>query len=148
MNKITNKYFKEGNLHQNCSVAKCALLKSKVSVKHEKSKLICTLKSIVYYPHTKNTGFDLSVFEHILRIVSTYCLLRNQWFYTPNCILKQFLSCTQQSQISILHRMTFFILSSNLLLKQNIDHSHNLVREIFNPQIILLYNYSITSLGK
>ena len=40
MNKITNKYFKQGNPNQNCSGAMCALLQSTVSVKCEKSKLI------------------------------------------------------------------------------------------------------------
>ena len=44
--------------------------------------------------------------------------------------------------------MALSILPSNLFLKQNIDHSQYLVREIFNSQIVLLYKYSIISLGK
>ena len=77
----------------------------------------------------KKTGFDSPLFEHILRIVFIYCLLRNQRFHTPNCIL--FLSRTQQSWISIFHRMTLSILPSNLLLKQNIDHVQYLLWEYF-----------------
>ena len=103
-------------------------------------------KGIAYYPHIKNTGFDPSVFEHILCIVSTNCLLGNQRFHTSNCIV--FLSHTQQSWISTLHTVTLLILPSNLLLKQNIDHSQYLVWEVFNSQIILLYKYFTTSLGK
>ena len=37
MNKITNKYFKQGNLNQKCSVAMCALLQSTVSVNMKKA---------------------------------------------------------------------------------------------------------------
>ena len=134
-------------------------------------KFIKALFMLIY----RNTVSDPSVFEHIFSIVSTYCLLRNNFYHfffylgflwqtfttlktagegrtislnplyhfqrlyrdlnTKLCALY----CTQQSWISLLHRMTLSILPSDLFLKQNIDHRKEVLYLRWNEHHLSTY---------
>ena len=78
MNKITNKYVKQGNLHRNCSITmQDAILQSIFSVKYLKKYVDMNFIKALFMLIYKNIGSNPSAFEHILRIVTAYCLLIN-----------------------------------------------------------------------